>query len=305
MKILFTSASLKYPAAGGPFLRMENEIKALHAISEVHVVSRLSRKIIGGEVAEAFYATCCKQFLYAPSVDNSFLNRLSRKIKWFMYKCFQKRDDKIFNIDIDTDFVVHYASKEEIDVIWCGYGCVSFNFVAMLKLKAPHLKVVYDTDSVHSRFILRELEFETSEERKKQISRHGLKQQQDEIVNVNLCDVTTAVSAVDADYYREVAVNPEKIHLFSNVIDLHNYDLVCERPVDIPHGNIIYLSGSFGPKSPMEFAARWFIDLVFPLLAKENFFYLLIVGNGADTVLKDVKHDRIIIKGFKKHYCPI
>ena len=40
MRVLFTTAILEHPAAGGPQLRIENSIKALSRVCELDVINR-------------------------------------------------------------------------------------------------------------------------------------------------------------------------------------------------------------------------------------------------------------------------
>ena len=46
-KIVFTSPVLEHPPAGGPPLRIENSIKFLARLSELHVVSRVATHAVG------------------------------------------------------------------------------------------------------------------------------------------------------------------------------------------------------------------------------------------------------------------
>ena len=48
-KILFTTTVLSHPPVGGPELRIENSIKALNEISELHIISRRNIDQIGGK----------------------------------------------------------------------------------------------------------------------------------------------------------------------------------------------------------------------------------------------------------------
>ena len=79
-KVLFVTPILEHPPSGGPFLRIENSIKALNKICELHIVSRVSKDKIGGEKAELFYRAIAQNFLYSPSV--------SPKGSSFSYKAF-------------------------------------------------------------------------------------------------------------------------------------------------------------------------------------------------------------------------
>ena len=40
---------------------------------------------------------------------------------------------------------------------------------------------------------------------------------------VKICDITTAVSEVDAEYYRSISKDQNRIKIFSNVLDLCEY----------------------------------------------------------------------------------
>ena len=90
----------------------------------------------------------------------------------------------------------------------------------MVKKLAPDLKLICDTDSVWSRFILRELPLVTDIKSRKNIKRTGLLKQVEEQNWVKFCDVTTAVSLVDAQYYQQFDKSKSKIKIFANVIDL-------------------------------------------------------------------------------------
>ena len=75
MKILFTTPILEHPPAGGPQLRIENSIKALSCVSQLHIISRASINMIGGEQAYSFYKNYAKQFNFSPissKLDSSF-----------------------------------------------------------------------------------------------------------------------------------------------------------------------------------------------------------------------------------------
>ena len=272
-KILYTSPVLEYPAAGGPQLRVENSIKALSKISELYVVSRQAECFIGGKKAVDFYKNICQEFFFAPSVSNLCYNKYYRKIQRVYRRLF------LSTLIQDAEFIVSLAQIKEVKKI------------------NPHLKVVCDTDSVWSRFILRELPYETDFKRIKQIKSDGLKKELEEKEWVNVCDITTAVSTVDAEYYKDLAEDKSKIMLFSNVIDLSKYSMDVDMPSNFISPSI-YLAGTFGPKSPMDKAARWFINNIFPLIKKDiQDIHFYIIGNGSKETLCDINESSISILG--------
>jgi polysaccharide biosynthesis protein PslH len=288
MNLLFTTPVLEHPAAGGPQLRIENSILALNRVSELFIVSRIEKNMIGGEEAEQYFRSNCREFTYAPTV------------KWLSsnhyFRIFQRLFKKIFQIN-DADFILDYVAKHQIDVIWFGYGNISYDLIQQIKTKQPGISVVCDTDSVWSRFVLRELPYENDPERRKQIEEKGTLKEKEEHDWVNLCDVTTAVSEVDADYYRELATDKEKVKIFSNAINLDTYSYSVPQPLDFKKP-CMYLAGTFWPKSPMEKATRWIIDEVLPQVRKKiPSIHFYIVGNGSGETLNDICSSAITITG--------
>ncbi len=288
MKILFTTPILEHPAAGGPQLRIENSILALNKVSELFVVSRVDKNTLGGNEAEQFFKQHCCEFVYFPSIDGLLKNRYLRVM--------QRLINKLFLTD-DADFILDFVDRNKIDVVWFGYGNISYDLIKNIKVKRPKIKVVCDTDSVWSRFVLRELPYEDDPGRKKKIEQSGKLKEDEEKEWINLCDITTAVSEVDAQYYRNIASDPSRVKLFSNVINLDTYSK-CFLPPDDFKTPCIYLAGTFGPKSPMDKAARWVISEVLPIIREKiPNIHFYIVGRDSDTTLRDIPDFDITITG--------
>lgn len=289
MKVLFTSPIIEHPPAGGPSLRIENSIKALARVSELFVVSRVAREAMGGIAADTFYKKFCKEWTYAPSARLS-TNRYIRRI--------QKEINRISGVYADADFILRKIDEHRIDVLWFGYGCISFELIARIKALRPSLRTVCDTDSVWSRFILRELPLEKDPVRRARIERDGNRARLWEQKVVNLCEVTTAVSEVDAQYYRSIASDPRRIMMFSNVLDLDTY-----RNVPPPLAGLrkpcCYLAGTFGhAHSPMDRAAKWMIEEILPLIRKEvPEVHLYIVGKDSEVLWGRLKDPGITVTG--------
>lgn len=302
MKILFTTPLLEHPPAGGPFLRIENSIKALNQICELHIISRTSKSNIGGEKADFFYKKLCKNFLYAPSISekkNNFITRLRIKLLTIFNKVFygELHFYEKFILKLDAKFIINYALQNKINVIWFGYGSISHDLIKLIKKMNPELKLIYDTDSVMSRFILRKLPYEKDPVKIEKIKNNGIIKQQEESDLVKICDIITAVSREDANYYSKFSSDTRKIKLFSNVIDVDTYSVPEKLPLKLDN-NYVLISGYFGPDSPMEHASRWFINDVMPLIRSEySNIHLLIAGRNADTVLHDIKNSDITILG--------
>lgn len=294
MKILFTTPELKHPPVGGPYLRVENSIKALNKISELHIISRVGKKSMGGDVAESFYKSYCKNFLYTPNI-NHFINK--RSLKYKLKKLFCGKDKDSIPKQNDSDFIINYAVENNIEIIWFGYGNISYDLMKEVRSKAPNLKLVCDTDSIWSRFVLRGLPYARNEQEKEKIQADGKKKEIEEKDWVEFCDVTTAVSKIDADYYKSLTEKKDTIKVFSNVIDLDNYKIKPPKPKNFKTPNI-YFAGYFGPNSPTDVAARWVINDILPIIKKtipDIHFYIL--GRASDTTLADIKNPNVTITG--------
>ena len=292
MRVLFTTPILEHPAAGGPQLRIENSIKALSNICELDIIHRASGSIDVIENTSKYFQKYASEYhVLSPAVQNNIFLHGYSLIEKILNRLFDIRTVK------QAKIILKHIDRRQIDILWFGYGNISYSLIKYIKFKRPELKVVCDTDSVWSRFVLRELPY-TKGIRKLRVWREGRNKEKEERAWVRLCNVTTAVSEVDAEYYRSIAEDSKRIHLFSNVIDVESYKLVSDPPVDFISPSI-YLAGSFGHyNSPMDNAARWMLDDVFPLVLKNNpnvHFY--IVGSNSDSRFGQFNGPNITVTG--------
>jgi glycosyltransferase involved in cell wall biosynthesis len=277
MKVLYTSPILEHPSVGGPQLRIENSIKALATKCDLDVICRSPAPQETRSRTAAFVQSYCREFRYLPRLEREepasrVLRRARRELRAL--------------VDADTredaGAILDHVDRRQIGVVWFGYGNISYPLIRHVRRKRPGLKLVCDTDSVWSRFVLRELPY-TSGWRRHQIARAGRAKEREERAWVQMCEVTVAVSEVDADYYRALSDQPERIQLFPNVIDTASY---AERPAPPPgfRKPCIYLAGSFGHEhSPMDMAARWVLERVLPrLLERHPHLHFYLVGKDSD-----------------------
>lgn len=277
MRILFTTPILEHPAAGGPQLRIENSIKALSRLFQLDIVYRAAENPPSLELTGAYYSGFAGEY--------HVLHRAAYKGRFSKQREFlEKLSNLLFQTRITDQgrFVIDHVERRNIKIIWFGYGNISFSLIKYIKKNKPDLKIICDTDSVWSRFILRELPYAKGI-RKLLIWLRGNIKAREEHAWVQLCEITTAVSEVDAEYYRGIAEAPGKVHIFSNVIDLNSYT----TPPSPPKAFIrpaIYLAGSFGHyHSPMDTAARWVLEAVLPrVLAVRPDVHLYIVGRNSE-----------------------
>jgi glycosyltransferase involved in cell wall biosynthesis len=201
------------------------------------------------------------------------------------------------SLENESDFrdLVARARQVRADVVWLGYGNISYPLMRYIKDHSS-IPVVLDTDSVWSKFVQRGLPFASDETARKKIEKEGKLKEEEERWGTQLADVTTGVSEIDAGYYRGLTDDPGKVHLFSNVIDLNDYS-----PVSPPAGfnkPCMYLAGTFWPGSPMEDAARWMLEHVMPLLKRElPDIHFYVAGRASGKVLADVHDDNVTVAG--------
>lgn len=297
-KILFATPVLRYPAISGPHLRIENSIKALSKISDLYIFCRASLNEQEKEAVLSFYGQFCKGFHFASYTQpNKFMVFFKRVVNYITRRIFNRSIYKGVGKNIeDYGFLLKVANDSRADVIWLGYGNISYPLLKYIK-KHSNYPVVSDTDSVWSRFILRGLLcIQNSEERRK-IVKAGRKKEEEERWGTKLADVTTAVSYVDAEYYKMLTKHPYKIHIFSNVIDPKNYHCVDVVVKNVKKPNI-YLAGTFWPQSPMEDATRWVIEEIYPLVRQQiPNIHFYIIGKDSDKILSDIKDDNISVTG--------
>jgi glycosyltransferase involved in cell wall biosynthesis len=164
--------------------------------------------------------------------------------------------------------ITEYAKSNEISIIWFGYGNISLSLIRKVRKLIPEAKLICDTDSVWSRFVLRRVPY-VPLGYKLYVLLVGKLAQRRESALLQLSDVVTAVSDVDVEHYQTALNSRATVSRFSNVVDLNMYK---ERP--IPEVNVkkhaIYLAGTFGHKySPMDYGCRWFLEDVLPLIRRE------------------------------------
>ncbi|MCH7826839.1 MAG: glycosyltransferase [Bacteroidetes bacterium] len=283
-----TTPIIEYPPKGGPLISVDSCIKALSKISELYIIARIPQNQIGAIETEVFYSKFCNDYLYVPSNNNLSSNRYLRK--------FQKiaRDF----LSIDSNFIINYFDEKDIDILWCDRGIsTSASLIKKIKKKRPDIPIVCDTEAVQSKFILREIPFQKSYFKKIKIYLKGKKAQRNEKQIFNLSNVITAVSEIDASYYRKTFNYQAKVKIYSNVVDTNNYSKES-APNNLFHPSILLAGTFYGNNSPMEEGTRWFISNVLPLVKKEiPEIHLYIIGRNSSKILNDIKDKSITVLG--------
>jgi glycosyltransferase involved in cell wall biosynthesis len=307
--VLFVTPVLRHPPNGGPALRVENSIKALARISKLTVFSRVSEEHIGGENATAFYKQHCRCFLFSPHLrPESGKMPFAKRVQNFLFRSLLRRNGRAPGLpkaSEDYADIVRAARDVGADLIWLGYGNISYPALRAIK-ETSDVPVVLDTDSVWSRFVFRGVEFAKTDKERERVMEEGRAKEVEEQWGTQLADVTTAVSEVDAAYYRGLTDEPGKVRIFSNVIDLESY---AARPPAAAEFTApgVFLGGSFfSATSPMVDAAKWTLEKVWPIVL-ERFpdAKLYIVGKGSGRHLQSMAGPSVVVAGEVPSVLPI
>ncbi len=260
-----------------------NAIKVLNQIADLHIITTVPAWSLDVE-AKRFLNASSRSLVFAPSSVLSskynFLNRVLSRIKReFMAPIIAVADVK---------FILEYAKQQGIRIFWIDRVLEhAFSVFRLLRRKTPEAYIIGDTEAVCSRFILRELPFIKSNfVRKALVNCKGKKKELEERELTTSADVVTAVSELDADYFRSIAPDPESIKLFSNIVDLDDYT-GDYQPIDSLRCPYVLLLGSFGHvNSPMDRAAKWAVEDIMPLVLQQvPHAHLYIVGRNSDKTL--------------------
>ena len=184
--IVFTSPILNHPALGGPELRIENSLLALSKVSNVHLLIQKSwmelHSLNWGDFKSnddvfKFYISFLNSVKFTRgknkilSIVDSVSKGTDLVIDWksnfilikiinLVFRYFANLLIKLIpKVSLARD-IVNLARKTNSQIIWFGYGNISYELMLEVKQLNPSLKLVCDTDSVWSRFILRELPLE-------------------------------------------------------------------------------------------------------------------------------------------------
>ena len=120
-KILFVTPVLAHPLIGGPDLKIQNSIKALHEISELVIVSRVSLAAMGGGDALQYYKKYCAKFIFTHSATSYkwYLIAIKKIIAASVRKIIKKDIfTRYASGDSDNKFVLKTARRIKVDIIW-------------------------------------------------------------------------------------------------------------------------------------------------------------------------------------------
>jgi glycosyltransferase involved in cell wall biosynthesis len=281
-RVLYITPVLEYPPRGGPWLRVYNTIKALSRQSQLSILSLLPLEAIGGEQAYRHLLGLADAVYLLPSDFHpakrrrGFISRIRRQLALLNY-------------------IAEVANSISAEVIWLGFGNISYHLLPLKVL--TRCKLVVDTDSVWSRWVLRELPLEPRVSRKVRILLQGWRKRMEEVVGTNYADITLAVSDVDMAYYRRITPFATRVMLLSNVIDVDAY----ADPVDDISFSMrkpaLCCTGTMGSASMVD-AVIWLLDQVMPMVWEyEPDLHLYIVGRDPPEEICIKQNERVMVTG--------
>jgi len=266
----------------------------LNRISELHIVTTVPPDHLGSPAAEVFFRGHSRALIYAPTSrwrsSHPFVDKLMRRsrrvlapiLAWFDVRC-----------------ILRHAEREGIEIFWIDRVLEhAFAVFRLLRWKRPESPVVGDTEAVYSLFLLRELHMVRNPLRWLAIWLRGKKTEAEERALTARADVVTAVSEVDAEYFRRLAPQPRSIMRFSNVVDLADFRERVDPPLPLKKPCALLL-GSFGHvNSPMDRAARWVAEDIMPLVWKSvPEAHLYIIGRNSQITQSTLNGERITVVG--------
>jgi glycosyltransferase involved in cell wall biosynthesis len=292
-KVIFFAPILEYPPAGGPQLSVVNAVKVLNRISELHIFTTVSPDLMGPEAIE-FFRNHSHALMHTPT--SRWNSRQPSLNKWM------RRTRRLlapFFAWFDVRCIMLHAKKHHIQIFWIDRVLEhAFSMFRMLRHKLPDAIVVGDTESVYSRFILRELPMISNPFRWLLVWLRGNKTQREERFLVTQADVVTAVSDVDIEFFRQIGNDKGKVMRFSNVVDLEEYENFVQ-PYPRLQEPCALLLGSFGHvNSPMDRAARWVAEDIMPIVWESiPEAHLYIIGRNSDITQAGLKMRGITVVG--------
>jgi glycosyltransferase involved in cell wall biosynthesis len=305
--VLYVTPIFGYPAFGGPRLRTYNTLKALARCADVSLYLTDQPDTADRTATREHLQTFLRDVvwpaaIHAPSsgvarrVVRALLPaqavRTLRRLRPAPARPDTPADDDA-NAALVNDIAAWVAAQQP-DAIWLGFGGISYQLVALKQRTG--LPLVLETECVWSRFVLRELPFVTDQKRRVEIQQAGEAKQAEERLGGRRVDVTTAVSDVDAEYFRSLAVDPTSVLQVSNVIDVDAYQ-VSEAPARL-HQPALIFAGSLSRGTANVDATCWLVDEVMPRVwAKQPKANLYLVGRAPAPEVVARKGRRVHITG--------
>jgi glycosyltransferase involved in cell wall biosynthesis len=303
--VLYVTPIFGYPPFGGPRLRTHNTLKALARCADVSLYLTQQPDTADREGARAHLLTFCRDVYFPdPPPGLSIARRVAHRLvpTPLLTALRSRRSRPQDNLDAETvardpsilSGLRAWIAQSKPDVIWLGFGGISYDLVPLKQeTKTP---LVLETECVWSRFVFRELPFEEDAARRERISRAGRAKEAEERAGAPHVDITTAVSDVDAAYFRSITPDPERVMLLSNVIDVDAY--AVEEPTIRLEQPAVIFAGTLSHGTANVDATVWLLDEVMSLVWRTRpDVHVYIVGRSPAAAIVARRGPRVHVTG--------
>jgi len=318
--VLYITPILGYPAFGGPRLRTYNTLLALARCADVSLFVTDQPDTPDRAAARAHLLSFCRDVVFPePELQAaSGVRGAVRAIVPAPLRAAARRllpAGRIERADepAERDPAIVARLRDWIrtgapDLIWLGFGGISYDLVGLKEQAGTPL--VLETECVWSRFILRELPFAVDAPRRLKIEHDGRAKEAEERAGAARVDITTAVSDVDADYFRALVADAGRVQLLANVIDVDAYRVVSgqwsvvrgqgsgvDSEVRLDQPALVF-AGSLSRGTANVDAACWLVDEVLPRIWRRRpDVHVYVVGRSPAPEVRARRGARVHVTG--------
>jgi len=313
-RVLYVTPLFGYPPRGGPRLRTYNTVRGLARCADVSLYVWQPPDLPDPVAARQHMRLFCQRVHWPdplPAAPSGWRGAVSRAVgparplaRAAYHRLAARRTAPPVSGGTPPFFdeLLRWVAEDEIDVVWLGFGGISY---PLLRLKErTGLPIVLETESVWSRFLLREIPFAPDPERRAALAAEGAAKEAEERWGAGIADVTTAVSEVDAAYFRDVGTPPERVMLLANTIDVDAYGDTNvdanehDRTVAAVHAPAICFAGTLSRGTANVDAALWLLDEIMPRVwSRVPELRLYLVGRDPAPELRQRGHGRVAVVG--------
>jgi glycosyltransferase involved in cell wall biosynthesis len=306
--VAYVTPIFGYPAFGGPRLRTYNTVRALARCADVSLLLTRQPDTLDREGTRAHLLTFCRNVVFPepdpPPASKSGVRSVLRAIVPSRARAAVRRlmpaepTESGTSAERDPAIIASlrdWIQSNQPDLVWLGFGGISYDLVPLKKQTGKPL--VLETECVWSRFVLRALPFEADAQRRQWIEREGRAKEAEERSGAQDVDITTAVSDVDADYFRALVADTGRVMLLANVIDVDAYQPPASAAVRLEQPALVF-AGSLSHGTANVDAMCWLVDEVLPRVWRRRpEVHLYVVGRSPAPEILARRCPRVHVTG--------
>jgi glycosyltransferase involved in cell wall biosynthesis len=293
--VLYVTPIFGYPAFGGPRLRTYNTLRALARCAETSLYLTQQPDTPDRERARTHLLSYCRDVVFpAQPPRPPLMRRLARRVLHRLELARERPQNGARDPTVVAGLRA-WLEEHQPDLVWLGFGGISYDLVEAVRRQVP-VPLVLETECVWSRFILRELPFEPEPSRRERILAEGRAKEAEERRGAQQVDLTTAVSEVDAAYFRSIAPSPARVMLLANVIDVDAY-VHDETTVHVEQPALLF-AGTLSHGTANVDAVVWLVDQIMPAVWRVRpDVHLYLVGRSPAAPILARRGPRVHVTG--------